>query len=284
MKSKTDATPKREQQGKAKPGSTGPKIGLCDIETAPIIGATWGLWDQNIGLNQIQQEWAILSFCFKPLGGGRNTIEYMDTSDREDPRDDSAVVQRLYEIMDEYDVIIAHNGKKFDAKKIRARFILAGYKPHSPVIIEDTLLYAKQVAAFTSNKLEWLSTYLSDLKKDAHTDFPGFELWKECLKGNPKAWKAMKKYNIPDVLSMEQVYMRLRPWVRGAVNVANQIGDDTMRCPICGSDNIRQEGDAYTQTGQYKRYHCMEDNCGAWSRSRYTINSTTKRKSLLVAQ
>jgi len=284
MKSKTEGMPKREPSAKSNSRSSGPKIGLADIETAPIVGATWGLWDQNIGLNQIQQEWAIISFCFKPLGGGKNTIEYMDTSDREDPRDDSAVVQRLYEIMDEYDVIIAHNGKKFDAKKIRARFLLAGYKPHSPVIIEDTLLYARQVAAFTSNKLEWLSTYLSSVKKSAHKDFPGFALWKECMAGNPKAWIAMKKYNIPDVISMEEVYMRLRPWVRGAVNVANQIDDDEIRCPICGTTDIVESGRAFTQTGEYKRYHCQADNCGAWSRSRYTLNSIKKRKSLLVAQ
>jgi len=283
MSDESNEMPRRAKRGQQ--GGDGPKIGLVDIETAPIVGNTWGLWQQNIGLNQIEHEWAIISFCFKPLGGAKNTIEYMDTSDREDPRDDSAVLQRLYEIMDEYDVLIAHNGKRFDAKKIRARFILAGYRPHSPVKIEDTLLYAKQVAAFTSNKLEWLSTYLSTIKKDAHTDFPGFELWKQCMAGNPKAWKSMKKYNIPDVISMEQVYMRLRPWVQGAVNVnAYTTEDNTIRCPICGSDDVHEEGYAYTQTGQYKRYHCAADNCGAWSRSRYTINSIKKRKSLLVAQ
>lgn len=262
-----------------------PKIGLIDIETASIIGNTWGLWQQNIGLNQIEEEWRIISFCLKPLGGNRRSIEYMDTSQAETPRDDRAILQRLWEVLDEYDILIAHNGRKFDLKKIRARLIMEGYKPHSPVKVEDTLEYAKRAAAFTSNKLEWLSTYLSSVKKDNHAQFAGYDLWKGCMAGNPKAWATMKKYNILDVISLEEVYLRLRPWVPGVVNVATYDTDnDTMMCPVCGSEDIREEGVAFTQTGKYKRYHCHADACGAWSRSRYTLNSKDKRKSLLVVQ
>ena len=157
----------------------GPKIGIIDIETASLSAACWGLWDVNVGLNQIENEWSIMSFCLKELGAPKRSIEYLDTSQAAHPRDDFHIVQRLWEVMNEYDILIAHNGKKFDMKKIRARFILLGYKPHSPVKVEDTLLYAKQVAAFTSNKLEWLSTYLSKIQKSKHKAFPGFELWKE---------------------------------------------------------------------------------------------------------
>lgn len=262
---------------------SGPKIGLIDIETAPITGATWGLFDQNIGLNQIQEEWSILSYCFKPLGGGKNSVEYRDTSAESNPRNDVVLVHRLWELCNEYDVLVAHNGKRFDMKKMRARFLLLGLKPHSPVKVEDTLLFAKHVAAFTSNKLEWLSTYLSSVQKGKHRDFPGYELWAECLKGNPKAWKAMKKYNIPDVISMEEVYMKLRPWVRGSVNVAVYSDDEEVCCPVCGSTTVVEEGFQYTQTGKYLRYHCMSEQCGAWSRSRYTVNTKGKRHSLLVS-
>lgn len=261
-----------------------PKIGLIDIETAPLGAAVWGLWDQNVGLNQIENEWTIMSFALKPLGGPKSSIEYLDTSQAETPRNDAHIVQRLWEVLNEYDVLIAHNGKKFDMKKIRARMIMLGYKPHSPVKLEDTLLFAKQVACFTSNKLEWLTTYLSAQKKDVHSEFPGHELWNECLKGNPKAWKVMKKYNIRDITSLEDVYFKLRPWVQGAVNLA--VYDDSNEavcCPVCGSDDVEQDGWSFTQTGKYLRYHCKDERCGAWSRSRYTTNTTSKRKSLLVA-
>lgn len=257
-----------------------PRIGIIDIETAPVQAAVWGLFDQNVGLNQIETEWTILSFAFKPLGESRKSVEYLDTSDRPDPRDDGALCARLWEILHEYDFLIAQNGKRFDLRKIRARLIMLGFPPHSPVKVIDTMLMARQVAAFTSNKLEWLSAYLSKVPKNKHREFPGYELWAECLKGNPRAWRAMKRYNIPDIESCEQVYLKLRPWVAGHPNVAVFTEDEQVACPVCAGTKMREEGYAYTNTGQFQRYHCQ--SCGAWSRSRYTLNSKGKRKSLLT--
>lgn len=253
------------------------KIGLIDIETAPLKAHVWGLFDQNVGLNQIDTEWSILSYCFKPLGGGRGSIVYEDASG--DPRDDTHLVYSLWQIMHDYDFLIAQNGKRFDMRKMRARMILRDLPPPSPVQVIDTMLMARQVAAFTSNKLEWLTTYLSSEKKSSHKAFPGFELWSECLADNPKAWAAMRKYNIPDVTSMEQVYLRLRPWAAGHPNVAAYTASDVIACPKCGSHNVEQDGVSRTNTSEYNRYRC--NDCGGWSRDRYTINSKAKRRSLL---
>lgn len=258
---------------------TGPKIGLIDIETAPLGAHVWGLFDQNVGLNQITQEWSILSFCYKELHAPKKSLVYMDNSHRKDPRDDVDVVNALWHIMHENDILIAQNGKRFDMRKIRARLLLNKLSPPSPVKVEDTMLMARQVAAFTSNKLEWLSTYLSNVQKSKHKDFPGFELWSECLAGNPKAWASMRKYNIPDVLSMEQVYLNLRPWVRGHSNVAVYNDSNETQCPVCSSTDVHQDGYSYTNVGKYPRYQC--GHCGAWSRGRKTVNSIEKRKALL---
>lgn len=260
---------------------TGPKIGLIDIETAPIEARVWGLFDQNVGLNQITTEWAIISFCLKPLGGNRKSIVYLDNSAKADPRDDYELCGALWQALHEYDMLIAQNGKRFDMRKIRARLIMHGFPPPSPCKVIDTMLMARQVAAFTSNKLEWLATYLSKIPKSAHKEFPGFELWSECLAGNPRAWAAMRKYNIPDVLSMEEVYLKLRPWVVGHPNVVVYNDDESMACPVCGHKHLKQDGHAHTNVGKYLRYLC--GGCGAWSRSRYTVNSLAKRKALLSA-
>lgn len=259
---------------------TGPKIGLIDIETAPIEGRVWGLFDQNVGLNQITQEWAIISYAFKELGAPKKSLVYLDTSAKADPRDDQELCASLWELIHTYDILIAQNGKRFDKRKIFARLIMHGFPPPSPVKIEDTMLMARQVAAFTSNKLEWLTQHLTKTAKSKHKEFPGFELWAECLAGNPKAWAAMRKYNIPDVLSMEELYLRLRPWVRGHSNVAVYNDDEKMACPVCGSHKIEQDGFAFTNVGKYPRYQC--GSCGSWSRGRRTTNSLEKRKSLLV--
>lgn len=260
---------------------SGPRIGLIDIETAPIEAHVWGLFDQNVGLNQIKAEWAVLSFCYMPLNGSKKDIEYADNSERADPRDDYLLCARLWEILHENDFLIAQNGKRFDLRKIRARLIMHGFPPPSPVKVIDTMLMARSVAAFTSNKLEWLSTYLADQQKSKHKDFPGFELWKECLAGNPKAWRSMKRYNIPDVTSMRDVYLRLRPWVSNHPNLAVYTDDNTLACPVCGSPDVEESGFTFTNVGKYQRYLCS--GCGAWSRSRYTLNSKEKRKALLAS-
>lgn len=259
---------------------TQPKIGTIDIETAPLDAQVWGLYDQTVGLNQIKTEWSILSFTYKQLGAPKKQMLYVDTAGK--PRDDRDLCAELWHILHENDFLIAQNGKRFDLRKIKARLIMHGFTPPSPVKVIDTMLMAREVAAFTSNKLEWLSEYLSSVQKLKHKDFPGFDLWRECLADNPKAWASMRKYNVVDVLSTEEVYIKLRPWVTQHPNIAAFYDDDVMRCPCCGSADLRQDGFAFTNVSKYNRYQC--NSCGAWSRDRYTINSTAKRRSLLASQ
>lgn len=254
------------------------KIAIGDIETAPIVGNTWGLFDQTVGLNQIDKEWTILSFSWKPLGGSRKEVIYMDTFDKDDPRDDYDLCFKLGQLLDEYDFLIAQNGKRFDLRKIRARLIMHKLPPPSPIRVIDTMLMARQVASFTSNKLEWLSSHLTDVPKESHKDFPGFELWKEFLAGNHKARAAMKRYNIRDIDATEQVYLRLRPWVSDHPNINVYHDDDGMLCNRCSSPNLEKRGYAYTNVGQYHRYRC--NDCGGWQRSRFTLNSIKSRKNL----
>ena len=253
----------------------GPRVLLIDIETSPITGYVWGLFKQNVGLNQIKAEWNILSFCAKWLG--EPEIIYDDVRDH--PADDSTLLQQLWDLLNEADLVICQNGKRFDVPKIQARLIMAGYLPPSPFKVVDTMLMAKQQFGFTSKKLEWMTTYLTETKKDKHAKFPGFELWSECLKGNPDAWDEMREYNIPDVTSMEELYLKLRPWYVGHPNVAIYCNSEQAACPKCGSHDVQQDGWTYTQSGKYERYHC--GNCGGWSRGRYTRNSTAVRKAQL---
>lgn len=255
----------------------GPRIKTLDIETSPIVAYVWSLWKVNIGLNQIVEEWSILSYCVKDLGNKK--VRYEDTSDKANPRDDYDLLVKLRAELVDCDMIIAQNGKAFDLKKINARFIEQGLAPVAPIKVIDTMLIAKDVAKFTSNRLEWLSKHLTDTPKYAHNKFPGMELWSECLKGNRKAWREMKKYNCIDVPATEELYLKLRPYMQGHPNVAAYYDDDKIRCPRCGSTRVTNVGQAYTQTGEYTRYQCGD--CGGFARSRYTQNSKAKRLSLL---
>lgn len=254
------------------------RIVTLDIETAPLESFTWDIWDQNIGLNQIKSEWTILSFSAKWLDESK--VIYADTGGRgvKKVRDDKALMKKLWAILDEADIVVAQNGKAFDLKKINARMLMHGMKPYSPVRIIDTKIVAKRHFKLTSNRLEWMSEYLTQTKKLKHKKFPGFELWLECLKDNPAAWKEMRAYNQVDVLATEELYLKLRPWIEGHANVSVYGSVDRPACPKCASRNVIRQGTAYTQNGSYPRFQCKD--CGGWARGK-AAPDTTRRRNLL---
>lgn len=255
-----------------------PKIITLDIETSPIQAYTWGIWQQNIGLNQIIRDWSVLSYCAKTLG--ERKVRYADTSEEADPYDDATLMDRIWHELDEADIVIGQNSKRFDHRKINARLLQLGYRPPSPYKVIDTKVEAQKVAMFTSNKLEWLAAVLTDAPKDKHKDFPGFELWSECLKGNPRAWAVMRKYNPRDVLATEKLYLQLRPYIVGHPSLTVYGDGEKPACPKCGSHKVERRGFSYTQVGQYPRYHC--NKCGGWSRGRFTVNTKEQRQALLT--
>jgi len=259
------------------PRNRRPRILLLDIETAPLNVYSWGLWEQNIGLEQIGADWSILSFAAKWLGEKR--VIQRDTGGRgvRRVRDDGPLLRELWALLDEADIVVGHNAKSFDVRKINARLLLSGFKPYSPIKIVDTMLIAKRHFELTSNKLAWVSKHLAPETPKLGND--GFKLWAECLADKREAWRKMRRYNIRDVVALEPVYLKLRPWAEGHPNVAVYFDSDEIACPKCGSKNLKRNGSSCTQTGQYQRYRCLD--CGGFARSRYTQNTIAKRRSLL---
>jgi len=258
---------------------TAPRTLVLDIETAPVLAYVWRTYKENVSWDQISTDWYILAFAAKWLG--ESTVMYHDQSRKQDIEDDRALMAHLHKLLNAADIVVAHNGKKFDVRKIKARFILNGMPPPSPFKVVDTLVEARKEFAFTSNRLVALTDLLCpEEKKDEHAEFPGFSLWAECLKGNPAAWKAMRTYNEQDVRALEALYIKLRPWIGGHPNVAAYVDPERATCPKCGSHHVQRRGHVFTQTSKYQRYQCRD--CGGWSRGRLTQNSKEVRKNLLI--
>lgn len=258
----------------------GLKILILDIETAPILGHVWGLWDQNVGLNQIQTDWYILAWSAKWYGEPASKIMYMDQRNAKDMENDSAILKGIWDLMNEADIIITQNGKAFDEKKLNARFILNRMQPPSSYKHVDTRQIAKRKFAFTSNKLEYMTEKLcTKYKKLSHKKFPGHQLWTECLKGNIKAWKEMERYNKYDVLSTEELYTKLQPW-DNSINPSLYSDDPGTHICLCGSTSLKKNGFKYTSIGKYQRYVCLK--CGSEAKDRTNLFSKEKKDSLKV--
>jgi hypothetical protein len=257
----------------------GPRVGLIDIETAPILAWVWGLFKQNISLEQIEQDWSILAVCFKWYNEKR--VTYLDTSKQANIFDDKELILAVWKFLDEADVIVAQNGRRFDVKKINARFVEYGLNPPSPYKIVDTLEVAKSNFGFVSNKLQWMTKKLcKKVQKRSHEKFPGFKLWTAFIRRVPGAAKEMKLYNIDDVLSMEELYTIFLPWIRNHPNFGNYVEGETPHCTRCGSTHIVKNGTYYTEVGQYQKFRCGD--CGGSLRGRNLINTKHKRQSLLM--
>ena len=252
----------------------GPKILVMDIETFPIEAYVWGIWQQNIGLNQIKQDWTVLSWAAKWVG--TNEVFYMDQRNAENIRDDKELIKEMWELLDEADIVVGQNSKAFDIKKLNARFLAHGMKPPSSFKQVDTKILAKRHFGFTSNKLEYMTETFCLSKKTHHKQYPGFELWKACLNGDIKAFKECEKYNIDDVLSTEELYTKLIPWDSSFSNSVYSNGDSHI-CS-CGCDSFRNAGYYYTQVGKYKKYCCK--SCGSEYRDAENLLDKSKRKSI----
>lgn len=255
-----------------------PRVLLFDIETAPIIAHVWGLFDQNVGLNQIQKDWHILSWAAKWLGD--KTIMYADQRKARKIENDRRILKGIWKLLDDADIVVTQNGKQFDVKKLNARFIIHGFPPPSPFKHIDTLQISRKTFGFTSNRLEYLATTLKAKdKKLTKREFEGFTLWKECLAGNMRAWREMEKYNKLDVLALEHVYKRLIPW-DSTLNF-NLFRSGTEHVCTCGSRRLQRRGFHYSQKGKFQIYRCLD--CGKWTRSSQNLLSKEKRDSLHVS-
>jgi len=230
------------------------KILLFDVETTPNISYTW-FGKYEVDVIEFVEEGYIMSFAYKWLGEKKVKAHSISNLSRRE------LVKELWELFNEADIIIAHNGNQFDIKWANRAFILHGFKPPSPYKQIDTLSIARTKFKFNSNKLNDLGKYLGLGSK---IETGGFKLWKKCMAGDKRAFNEMIRYNKQDVVLLEKVYLKLRPYMHNhplAVDV-NQFA-----CPVCGSRRVQKRGWMITAGGIYrkKRYQCQE--CGKWSAS-----------------
>lgn len=238
------------------------KILLYDIETAPNVVRTWGVYEQNA--LEVLEDWYIISFSWK--WADEKTAHVLALPDfplyKKQPKNDRELVKKLWELFDEADIIIAHNGDQFDYKKAQSRFIKQKLKPHKPVIKIDTKKLAKRNFGFASNKLDELGRELGIGRKE---QTGGYSLWRRCLAGDLRAWAIMKRYNKQDVVLLEQVWLALSPYSDNQPNrnVWKTGGPECCPRPSCGGP-LKKMGFRYTLTQKYRQYSCTV--CGAYAR------------------
>lgn len=230
------------------------KILLLDLETAPSLVHVWGLWQQNVSINQIQQ--AGYTLCWSAKWFGEDGVMF-DSLQHSRPAD---MVGSMHRLLDEADVVVHYNGKKFDIPTLNKEFLLHGLPPPAPYKQVDLLETMRNKFRFSSNKLDFVAQQLGLGEKTHHK---GHELWTGCMNGNAADWAIMEEYNRNDVVLLEKLYKTLLPWIGNHPN-RGLYGDDHAVCPTCGGKHHQKRGYAHTIHGKYQRYQCT--SCGGWFR------------------
>ena len=256
-----------------------PKILFFDIETAYIRAAVWSRWNINVNMSQVMEDWYVL--CWSAAWAGEDfvmsdALHYHPAAYGANPRDDREVLQSIWNLLDEADIVVAHNGNRFDIPKLNARFIKHGMGPTSPVKVVDTLRVAKRSFKFTSNRLDDLGDYLGVGRK-IPTDF---KLWADIIERHDrKAFDRMVAYCEQDVQLLEDVYLKLRPWDKTHPSTV-ALDADEPRCNVCNSTRILKNGTYDTQAQRYQKFKCGD--CGHNMRLKKSDKDVGKKKRKLL--
>jgi DNA polymerase elongation subunit (family B) len=238
------------------------KILHLDIETAPTTAYVWGLWQQNVGLNQIIDNGHVLSWAAKWHGQSEVMFMSMQTGVKK-------MLNKVHSLLGQADVVVHYNGQRFDIPILNREFLLHNFTPPAPYKQVDLLKVARNRFRFISNKLDFIANALGLGKKIRHK---GFELWVECMANNPESWKQMEEYNRQDVVLLEKLYNVFLPWI------TNHPAYEGLVCSNCGGSHLSRRGLATTKLLVYQRFQCSD--CGKWMRANKSI--TPKGRSRLI--
>jgi uncharacterized protein YprB with RNaseH-like and TPR domain len=221
------------------------------------------MWQQNVGLPQLIDSGYVLCWAAKWLG---DADIMFDSIKRSGPK---KMLQRIHRLLDSADAVIHYNGTKFDIPTLNKEFLIYGMEPPAPYQQIDLLKTARTKFRFPSNKLDYVAKALGVKRKVQHR---GHDLWIKCMEKDADAWKEMEVYNKGDIDTLEGVYYKFRPWIRGHANHSVFRGD--LVCPTCGGTHYQRRGYHVTRAGKYQKFQCSD--CGSWFRHNKTEAATEK--------
>lgn len=263
-------------RGEKTPTTPQAKVLIFDLETAPLIAYTWGIWNQNIRTDFIIRDWFV--YCWSAKWLWDDKVISMSLRPKEiKEANDKRIIQGLWNLFDEADIIVAHNLDKFDEKRSKTRFLKHNLKLPSPYSKIDTLKVARKNFNITSNRLDYIGKEFLGIGGKMETPTG---LWQAVDKCEDGAMKTMVDYCERDVTLLEDVYLHLRPYHRQHPNISLMEEDDgQLHCKSCYSSKLVECGEHKTMVAAYTAYRCS--SCGSISYGRNTQIDREHSKNIL---
>lgn len=241
---------------------------IFDIETSPDAREIYkrlpsiGSWP---GRTMKTQNHNIISIAYKQLGSKQTRVLSGWDLNEDWHVNDQPLVSEMWHILQDATEVVTHNGIKFDWKAINMKLLKHDMPPLPKIKHVDTCTVARHTLSFYSNKLDDIADYLGVGQKISWTN--KWDLWYKIAFGEAaiKDLKLMERYNIQDVDLLEQVYLKLRPYIGNKCLNKNVIKDaNNPICHTCGSDNLKKWGMAPSGQGMYQRMLCLD--CNTWNK------------------
>lgn len=226
------------------------KVLIYDIETSYNIVSSWRIGNKvNLPHHSVIKERAIICVSYKWLGEDQ---VYNLTWDRN--QDDKFLLENFIEVMNEADILVAHNGDRFDLKWIRTRALKHGLEMLPYYQQHDTIKTAKKYFNFNSNKLDYITQFLGFEGKIKTEP----ELWdRVILDKDMDALKEMVFYCDEDVRQLEKVYLKILNWDKPKQHAGVLMNRPKHTSPYSGSRNLKWIKKRTTGMGTVK--HIMKD-------------------------
>lgn len=243
-------------------GLTPPKILLFDIETSLMETYSFTKYPTSIHDDCIMSDTFMISWASKWLF--EDEIDAMKLTPKEAiAKDDRRITEGLWQKLEEADIIIGHNCRKFDIKIANTRFLKHKLGLPTPYESIDTLLHFRKMFRLPSNRLDFIAKNVLGIEGKHKTSM---DLWIKCMFGDKESIDYMDEYCQYDVKILEDAYLYIRPYIKGHPNLGLYIGSETEVCPNCGSSDLHWTGTYRTQVSEYDAFRC--NSCKATGKSR----------------
>lgn len=229
-----------------------PNILILDIERTAGAARFFDLRNDGYTSPKNVERWpALLCWAAKWYGQPKMIFEA-------EWRDHDRMIQKIWTLVDEADVIVGFNSARFDMAHLRTDWLLAGMPPPRPWTDVDLMKIVKSTFAFESNSLDSVTKRLGLAGKSGSYSMDEAQA---CLDGDKNAQRRMAKYNKADVALTEALYDHLRGWMPGHPLVGPSV-DRGLICGQCASTELELQPTKYrTGAMEYDLYRCT--NCGA---------------------
>lgn len=238
-----------------------------DIETSFCKGHFWRPgYNQTITPDQITEYAKIISIHWK--WEGKKQVHNLDWGLNK--QCDKKMLKKFVKELERADEVITHNGKQFDTPWIRTRCVYHNIEMRHTYNEIDTYKLCKKYLRLPSASLKTVCDYY-DLpnKKDPG----GLSTWIDVVYNKKKeALDHMLYYGDGDVVSLEALFNKLRPYVKPNMQYSVLKGGEKYHCPECGKMGYRNK--TYTTAAGTKQHYmrCPDrDTC----RTTWKINSKT---------